>query len=94
MLEVTPRAAEHLVGVRKERGFSQSSAARFIPMSNGVGMSFTSEKKPGDGVIKGGSIDIYVPNDVATTLDGSTLDVREKDGRQSLVLRRRARRRR
>lgn len=87
MIHVTARAAQHLIGVRARRGFSQDAGARFIRVSNGVGMSFLGAPRPGDDVLSAHGIDLYVGPDVARKLEGSTLDVRERDGRADLILR-------
>ncbi len=87
MIAVTPRAAQHLVDMRSQRGLTRTGGARFIPMSNGVGMAIVGGAKPGDKVIPANGIEIYAGPETARRVEGSTLDVEDKAGRAALVLR-------
>jgi Fe-S cluster assembly iron-binding protein IscA len=87
MIKVTPRAARHLVRMRRSRGFSPKAGARFVRMSNGVGISIFGRPKPDDRVIEATGIDVYAGRDVAEKLEGSILDATEQQGATELVLR-------
>lgn len=87
MIQVTPLAAKHLVEVRNGRGFGRTAGARFLPQGHGVGMSFARVPEPGDTVIAAIGIDIFIAQELASKLEGSTIDISATDGKTDLVLR-------
>ena len=87
MLNVTAQAVAHLVGERDERGLGGSAGVRFLPMAQGVGMTFLREPKRGDEVVRARDLRIFIAPDVAPKVDGLTLDVARQDGRLEVVLR-------
>lgn len=91
MLQVTPAATKHLVRVRKERGIGPDAGARFVSNGTGVGLTFAPKPEPGDGVVEGSEIQIYVAPQISDRLSRSQIDVSEKNGKLGLVLRPQAR---
>jgi Fe-S cluster assembly iron-binding protein IscA len=91
MLQVTPAATKHLVRVRKERGIAPDAGARFVSNGTGVGLTFAPTPEPGDGVVDGSEIQIFVASQIQDRLSRSQIDVSEKNGKLGLVLRPQAR---
>jgi hypothetical protein len=87
VLQLTPRAASHLVRVRRERGFDERSGARFVSNGPRVGLTFARRAKAGDRVIEGNDIPIYVAPEVADALATSVIDARVVEGKSVLVRR-------
>jgi Fe-S cluster assembly iron-binding protein IscA len=85
MLQLTPKAAQHLIQVRGERG-----VVRFVSKDGRVGIAFTLAPMDGDRVVDGQQIKVFVAPEVATALDESIIDARDEDGRTALVMRKRA----
>ncbi|HSL97636.1 MAG TPA: hypothetical protein VK831_03600 [Candidatus Deferrimicrobiaceae bacterium] len=87
MVQLTQEATKHLVRVRGERGIDSGAGARFVPSGKGVGLTFAPEPKPGDQVVEGADIPVYLAPEVADKLEEKTIDVSEKDGKVGLVMR-------
>jgi Fe-S cluster assembly iron-binding protein IscA len=87
LLQVTTAATKHLVRVRKERGIGPDAGARFVSNGTGVGLTFATTPEPGDGVVEGSEIQIFVAPQISDRLDRSQIDVSEKNGKLGLVLR-------
>lgn len=88
MLQVTPRAREHLAKVRRERTQGEASA-RFVPSISGAGVSLTFASQPnlGDHVVHADGIDVFIDRAVADRLDRSVIDVgKGKSGSTALIL--------
>ena len=86
MLQITPKATEHLVRVRRERGFDNTTAPRFVRNGPRVGLTFTPPEAT-DQVVKESGLAVYLEADVATALEGSIIDARPEDGKVVLVVR-------
>jgi Fe-S cluster assembly iron-binding protein IscA len=87
MIQVTEQATKHLVRVRGERGLSLDAAARFVQSGTGVGLTFSSRPEPGDRILHSDGLAIFVAPEVATKLEGATIDVSDKSGKAALYLR-------
>ena len=87
MLQITDKAAVHLLQARAERGFDERAGARFVRGSAGVGLTFAPAPEPGDQVLTGSALPIYVAEDVTGALDQAVIDVAADDGESRLVLR-------
>ncbi len=92
MLQLTSRAKDHLLRVRRERGVDESAGARLVPNEGRVRLTFVQTPKEGDRLTQSDPIRVFVAPEVAGTLDHATIDVRENAGKNVLVFRRRARR--
>jgi Fe-S cluster assembly iron-binding protein IscA len=92
MLEVTQQATKHLLHVRQERGFDPKVGARFVRHATRVRLTFAPAPEPGDEVIDGAGIPVYLESGVASSLAGSVIDARPEDGKTVLVIRRHRRR--
>ena len=88
MLQLTGRAADHLVRIRRERGMDERASARLVRKENGVRLTFVMTPRDGDLLAQDAGVRVYVPPEVADTLDQATIDVREDEGKSVLVLRR------
>jgi Fe-S cluster assembly iron-binding protein IscA len=55
--------------------------------SAGVGLTFAPAPEPGDQVLAGTTLPIYVADDVSAVLDQAVIDVAADDGESRLVLR-------
>jgi hypothetical protein len=88
MVQVTQQAAGRLVRLRDQRGFDRSFGARFVRGNNGVTLTFAATPQPGDQAVEGGDlpISIFLAPDVVPALIGSTIDVKDRDGKEALVL--------
>lgn len=60
MVEITPRAEQHLLQLRSERGFDQQSGARFEANDQRVRLTFSTAPASRDRVIKGADLPIFV----------------------------------
>jgi hypothetical protein len=88
MLQVTAEATHHLLRLRQERGFGPAAVPRFARGGGGrVGLTFVSGPEPGDRVVEGPQIPVYVAADISDALESSVIDARSEDGRIALVLR-------
>ena len=87
MLQITDKAAIHLLRARTERGFDERAGARFVRGSAGVGLTFAPAPEPGDQVLAGSALPIYVAEDVTEALEQAVIDVAADDGESRLVLR-------
>jgi Fe-S cluster assembly iron-binding protein IscA len=87
VLQLTPKAASHLVRVRRERGFDDRSGARFVSNGTRVGLTFARAAKAGDRIIERSDIPIYVAPEVAEALSASVIDARVVEGKSVLVRR-------
>lgn len=86
MLQITDQSTTHLLRARTERGFDERAGARFVRGSTGVGLTFAPAPEPGDQVLAGSALPIYVAEDVIAVLDQALIDVAD-DGESPLVLR-------
>ncbi len=87
MLRVTKAATEYIRGVRDANAADPSAGARFVRSGGGIGLTFASAPAPGDQIVSGPYLPLYVPDDLATALASAIIDVRREDGVPKLVLR-------
>jgi Fe-S cluster assembly iron-binding protein IscA len=87
MLQITDQATTHLLRARAEGGFDKGAGARFVRGSAGVALTFASAPEPGDRVLAGSGLPIYVAEDVSAVLDRAVIDVAPDNGESRLVLR-------
>lgn len=87
MLQITEQATTHLVLARTERGFDELAGARFVRGSAGVGLTFAPAPEPGDQVLGGTTLPIYVAEEVSAVLDQAVIDVAADAGEARLVIR-------
>jgi Fe-S cluster assembly iron-binding protein IscA len=90
MLQLTSRAADHLVQIRRERGVDERASARLVQKEKGVSLTFVMAPRDGDLLAQDTGVRLYVAPEVADTLEQATIDVREEEGKSMLVLRRAA----
>jgi Fe-S cluster assembly iron-binding protein IscA len=86
MVQVTPKAIEHLAKLRSDRGMSRKAGARFVPRAVGVSYTFSDKPEPGDAVIDSADLPIYIAEEAAQRLSGSTIDVSAKGDKPKLVV--------
>jgi hypothetical protein len=87
MLQITRQATTHLLRTRAELGLDDRAGARFVRGSAGIGVTFAAAPEPGDHVLSGSALPIYVADDVTAALDQALIDVAADDGDARLVLR-------
>lgn len=87
MLQVTSAANEYLRHVRDAKGIDSKAGARFVRRSGGIGLTFAPAPAPGDQILAGVDLPVYIPDDLAAALATSIVDVRREDGGPRLVLR-------
>jgi len=90
MLQLTPKATEHLIQVRSERGVDKKAGARFVSRNGRIGLTFAAKPAKSDRVVEAEEIQIYIASEIAETLDQSIIDARPEEGKMTLVLRRNA----
>lgn len=90
MLQLTSKAAQHLIKVRGERGVDDRAAVRFVSKEGRVGVTFSQTPQEGDRVVDGQEIRVFVAPEIATALDASIIDARDEEGQTSLVMRKQA----
>ena len=90
MLQLTSNAARHLIKLRHDRGVDDRAGVQFTSKEGRVGMTFSLAPMDGDRVVDNESIKVFVAADIATALDQSIIDVRDEDGRTSLIMRKQA----
>lgn len=88
MLEITPRAEDHLLRLRGERGFDQADGARFETNAGRLRLTFAQAPQPSDRILDGARLPIFVAADASERLDGATIDVESHDGKTGLIVRR------
>jgi len=88
MVEITPRAEQHLLQLRSERGFDQQSGARFEANEQRVRLTFSTAPASRDRVIEGADLPIFVAPEVIDKLEHATIDVDSSDGKTRLMIRR------
>jgi Fe-S cluster assembly iron-binding protein IscA len=91
MVQVTPSAAHHIERVRAERGHVERSP-RLVQSEGMVRLTFTTSTGGDDQRVEANGIAIYLAPDVGQRLSGATIDARQVDGREELVIRRQAKR--
>ena len=74
MLEITKQAAAHLIRLRAEEGLGPDSGARFVRGTSSVALTFASQPEPGDVVLDGYDLPVYVAKDLVEVLDRSVID--------------------
>jgi hypothetical protein len=89
MLRLTRAARIFIVEYRRELGFDESHAPRFIESGGNVTLIFAERPAPDDVLVAGGSVPIYVAPDVASKLDRATIDARIERDEPILVIRER-----
>jgi Fe-S cluster assembly iron-binding protein IscA len=89
MLQITAEASAHLRRVKEERGVDDAAGARFVNSSGRVGLTFVDAPHTGDQVMDASGVPVFVSPEIASTLDGTILDARSKEGQSVLVYRRR-----
>jgi Fe-S cluster assembly iron-binding protein IscA len=87
MLQLTSKAAHHLIKIRGERGVDDRAAVRFVSKEGRVGVTFSLNPMDGDRVVDGQEIKVFVAPEIATALDESIIDARDEEGRTALVMR-------
>lgn len=90
MLELTSKAALHLIKLRGERGIDDRAAVRFVSKEGRVGVTFSLNPMDGDRVVEGDEIKVFVAPEIAPALDESIIDARDEDGKTALVMRKQA----
>lgn len=90
MLQLTSKAAQHLIKIRGERGVDDSAAVRFVSKGGHVGVTFSLTPMDGDRVVNGKEIKVFVAPEISAAMDESIVDAREEDGRTALVMRKQA----
>jgi Fe-S cluster assembly iron-binding protein IscA len=88
MLRITSRATEHLVRVRREKGFDANAIPRFIRRAGRLVLTWSRGPETGDRIVDGDRVQTLVAPSAADLLDGKTIDVKATDGRAMLVVRR------
>jgi hypothetical protein len=86
VLRLTPRATEHLVRVRSERGIDERHAARFVRKGSRIALTFAQSAAPGDRRIETRGIAVLLAPEVADRLDQSVIDARREDGKDVLMM--------
>jgi hypothetical protein len=86
VLRLTPRATEHLVRVRNERGIDDRHAARFVGKGSRIALTFAQSAEPGDRRIETRGIAVLLAPEVADRLDQSVIDARREDGKDVLMM--------
>jgi Fe-S cluster assembly iron-binding protein IscA len=86
MLYVTPEARSHLLHVRQDRGLDDTVGARFAASAGRVGLTFAPAPEPGDQVVEGDDIAVFLAPEIATLAD-SVIDARTEEGKTVLILR-------
>jgi Fe-S cluster assembly iron-binding protein IscA len=79
MLQVTPRAVEHIARVREIRN-SQGEVPRLVGNGALVGFQFVARPAADDQRVNSGGLPIYVAANVASALEQSILDARTDSG--------------
>ena len=88
MVQITDRATTHLLRARTQGGFDERAGARFVRGVAGVvGLTFAPAPEPGDQVLEGSALPIYVAEEVTAVLDQAVIDAPADDGESRLVLR-------
>lgn len=87
MVQVTPRAAQHLSETRNQRGINRTAGVRFVPYGFAVGVTFAGQPEPGDNKVTAADLDVYMAPEVAEKLQDSTIDVAESNGKMTLYVR-------
>ena len=87
MLRVTKAASQYIRSVRDANAADPSAGARFVRSAGGIGLTFANAPDPGDQILSGPNLPLYVPDDLATALAHAIIDVRREDGVSKLVLR-------
>jgi Fe-S cluster assembly iron-binding protein IscA len=87
MVQVTPSAAHHIERVRTERGHPERSP-RLVQTGGTVRLTFTMSTSGEDERVEADGIAVYLAPDLGARLDGATIDARQVDGREELVIRR------
>ena len=87
MLEITQQAAAHLIRLRAEGGHGPESGARFVRGTSSVALTFALEPQPGDLILAGYDLTVYVAEEVAEILDRSVIDATTDGGGVRLALR-------
>ena len=94
MLQFTPKATQHLVRVRQERGLDERNGARLVANGRTIGLTFAAAPGPEDEIIRQPGIAIFLAPEVATTLDGGVVDARIQEGKSCWSCSARSQRRR
>ena len=87
MLRVTKAASQYIRRVRDANAADPSAGARFVRSAGGIGLTFVNAPAPGDQILPGRNLPLYVPDDLATALASAIIDVKREDGVSELVLR-------
>jgi hypothetical protein len=87
MLKITTEATDHLLPIRTESGFDEGVGARFARGTNGVGLTFADAPEPGDQVLTGFDLPVFIAEDVNARLERSLIDVSSVEDASRLVLR-------
>jgi Fe-S cluster assembly iron-binding protein IscA len=89
MLRITPKATDHLLRVRGEKGLDANSVPRLIRRDGRLVLTWASGPESGDRAVDGGRVTTLVAPTAADLLEDSTIDVTAEDGRSVLVVARR-----
>jgi hypothetical protein len=87
MIQLTSDANEYLRQVREARGIESTAGARFVRSPGGIGLTFATAPSPGDQLVRAEDLQLYIPDDLASALASSIIDVSADDGTPRLVLR-------
>ncbi|MDH4143393.1 MAG: hypothetical protein OEV61_12355 [Chloroflexota bacterium] len=88
MLRLTSQATDHLLKVRRERGFDANAIPRFIRRTGRLALTFAKGPESGDRVIDNGRVSTLVAASASDLLDDALIDVKTSSGRSMLVVRR------
>lgn len=86
MVRMRPEAIHHLLRTRAARGLDETTGARFLRGSAGIGFRFAGPGL-GDRVITDFELPIYVAEEVVPILGRAVIDEKEEEGRSRLVIR-------
>jgi Fe-S cluster assembly iron-binding protein IscA len=87
MLQITPRAIDHLQHLRTRRGLADDVGVRFVRNGARVGLTFAPAPESDDRVDARAGMRVYLSPEVVEVFDRSIVDARTDAGRTWLVLR-------
>ena len=76
MLRVTKAASQYIRSVRDAHAADPSAGARFVRSAGGIGLTLPVAPAPGDQILSGPNLSLYVPDDLATALASAIIDVK------------------
>lgn len=85
MLQITDRATDHLIQLRRSHRLDRKAMPRFSRRAGRLGLAFATTPADGDRLVRAGRVSALVAADAVATLDAALIDVRTKDGQTYLV---------